>query len=231
MQIWTSLPFFHSTWLLWYKLSLAILAIYAPAGPFMIMAMFTQRARASKRRAAGSAPVKPVDGLVFPLTAKGDRSTTAAGKRIFADAIRGVDAAAADAVERERNWRFGYQKHVVRNVETSFQSPKAALDIAAHGLESAFRTFEFVRDGKTTSLETAMREYTGSFETGFIKGEAPRTTGRALRIPYKGGVLEGDALKAQLDRYVAALARSVALAGKRGLRGEQRARLVSRATS
>jgi hypothetical protein len=33
-----------------------------------------------------------VQGVVFPVTSKGDRSTTEAAKMVFAAAVRGVDA-------------------------------------------------------------------------------------------------------------------------------------------
>ena len=54
-------------------------------------------------------------GIVFPPGTKGDRSTTSAGKAIFAAAVEAVDESAAIAVRKEKNWRFGYNKHIVNN--------------------------------------------------------------------------------------------------------------------
>ena len=43
-------------------------------------------------------------------------STTAAAKDVFAAAAAAVDEKAAEAVRREKNWRFGYTRHVVNNL-------------------------------------------------------------------------------------------------------------------
>lgn len=43
-------------------------------------------------------------------------STTVAAKDIFAAAAAAVDEKVAEAVRREKNWRFGYTRHVVQNL-------------------------------------------------------------------------------------------------------------------
>ena len=68
LQMYTSLPFVSP--LAW-KLTVTLLAVYLPGGPFMIGSMFRQRAGATKKRAeaakakAGAASAAPaVNGLV-----------------------------------------------------------------------------------------------------------------------------------------------------------------------
>eukprot|EP00965_Chrysotila_dentata_P052829 1752484-Pleurochrysis_carterae.AAC.1 len=57
------------------------------------------------------------------------RSTQDTGKRILEAALRAVDDEAADAVHRERGWRFKYKKHFVKSVEISAKSPENALKV------------------------------------------------------------------------------------------------------
>lgn len=70
-------------------------------------------------------------GVEFPITEKGDRSTTKTGCKIIAAAIRGakdgkyeVDKIEKYAVscEKEKNWRYNYNKHFMRLVEVSLYS-------------------------------------------------------------------------------------------------------------
>lgn len=57
---------------------------------------------------------------------------------------------------QERNWRFGYEKHVVNNVAISCRDEETCLAIARAGLEYMHSTFEFVRNDKAMSLREAM---------------------------------------------------------------------------
>ena len=71
-------------------------------------------------------------GVVFPLDpASGRRSTTATGRAVVADALRGVDPLGAASAERETNWRQGYLPHFRRLVEAGVAVPGAAQTIAA----------------------------------------------------------------------------------------------------
>eukprot|EP00004_Rigifila_ramosa_P026569 TRINITY_DN832_c0_g1_i1.p1 TRINITY_DN832_c0_g1~~TRINITY_DN832_c0_g1_i1.p1 ORF type:complete len:530 (-),score=132.65 TRINITY_DN832_c0_g1_i1:363-1910(-) len=141
-------------------------------------------------------------GLLFPKTEKGDRSSTVAGKMVFAAAAGAVDSQAADRVNAERNWRYGYNKHVLEQVRLAAKSPTAAVSIAAAGLECLHNKFEFVRDGQTMSLAEAMANPGAKFETGFIQGTGKRQPNATLEVPYKDRVLRGEELKAQIDRWV-----------------------------
>lgn len=75
IQVWTSLPVYktHPTLSFMYTVGYVLLAIYAPCGPFMYSHMVVQRAKNTKKRYC---PKPKVRGLQFPLTKKGDRSTT-----------------------------------------------------------------------------------------------------------------------------------------------------------
>ena len=77
------------------------------------------------------------DGVVFPATEGGRRSTAATGRAVVADALRPADPAGALAAERETNWRAGYLVHFRRLVEAGLTSREAAVEIAAAGLASA----------------------------------------------------------------------------------------------
>jgi hypothetical protein len=204
LQMYTALPHLST---LCFKLTLTLLAVYLPGGPFMIMSMMGQRRGAAKRRAEKLKGVVAEEGLVFPVTdaSTGERSTTVIGKRIFAASLKGVDEAKAVAAEAERNWRFGYAKHVIKNVEVCMRSPETAVRVSRQGLDAAMSSFEFVRNGQSTSLKEAMAKITGSFHTGVVRGTKPRATKQVLEVPYKGKVLTGGDLEAQLNKCVAAV--------------------------
>ena len=57
----------------------------------------------------------PEKGICFPKDKKGGRSTSDAGKAIIAASLRGSNTTEgekfAEACEKERNWRFKYNKH------------------------------------------------------------------------------------------------------------------------
>lgn len=72
------------------------------------------------------------------------------------DSIAGVDDASAIKVQKERNWRFGYMKHVLRNVELCAVSKENALTIAQQGLDAAMKAFQFVRGEETLTFQEAM---------------------------------------------------------------------------
>jgi len=141
------------------------------------------------------------EGIVFPFV-NGDRSTTDAGKKIFAATFKAVgeDKLAQDVLD-EKNWRSRYIKHFMKHVEISLKSPENALASAKAGLEYMHNNFEFIRDGKTMKIAEAMKAITGSFETGFIKGKKPKPSTTELVVPYKGRQLKGDDLIRQLKKW------------------------------
>src|SRR5689334_9717708 len=75
-------------------------------------------------------------GVVFPLTDGEQRSTTAVGRAVIADALRPVDLVGARAAEQETGWRSSYLPHFRRAVEAGLGSREDALAIASAGLAS-----------------------------------------------------------------------------------------------
>lgn len=162
----------------------------------------------------------PELGIVFPLDKKGTRSTTSAGKKIIAAALRGCEGGenAAIKVEKEKNWRFGYNKHVKTLVDLSLSTPEAALGIAKAGLDYMHTSFEFVPvEGKPAiNFNDAMTSGThvvSDFKTGFVQGIGNHQ-GLSYKIPYNGGytpsntkspgsehLLEDNRLNAQLSKW------------------------------
>ena len=96
-----------------------VLASYVPGSPFLYMNMVWNRKAAFKKRFAPPPPPPqaPV-GAEFPLDSKGGRSTSEVGKKVFAAALAGAGTPEGDkasaACAKERNWRFGYDKHIVK---------------------------------------------------------------------------------------------------------------------
>ncbi|KAH9251539.1 hypothetical protein BASA81_010578 [Batrachochytrium salamandrivorans] len=189
---------------------LVIALVYLPLGPFMIFNMWNMRKRAMKKYFAVD---KPSNGLVWPITKKqtGERSTTDTAKRIFAQAARegapvdGLGDAVAQRVEKEKNWRFGYTKHVKKHVELCLQDGVDTVQVARAGLKACYELFRYASNGdESQSFGDALLSSSSlkSFSTGVLKGEVNSQGCGALPIPYKGKKLEGQALQAQLDLWV-----------------------------
>mmetsp|Transcript_29590 Transcript_29590/g.47073 ORF Transcript_29590/g.47073 Transcript_29590/m.47073 type:complete len:776 (+) Transcript_29590:85-2412(+) len=193
--------------------------VYIPAAPFMIFNMWINKKRAYKKRKQSANP-RPLDGLIWPITDKktATRSTTRTNKAIWAASIASVDSTASKKCEKERNWRFGYGRHVMSNVELSCQSKQNALAIAQAGLDRAYELFEFKRGDQILPFKQAMSKGTFSknvYTTHVIKGDQRLST--ELTVEYGGGqyqgapyylglhdktVLSGKALHDQLDKWV-----------------------------
>lgn len=138
-------------------------------------------------------------GVQFPLV-DGRRSTQETGKRVFAAAVRFVDASLADRIETAQNWRKTYLPAVRQTVELGIRSPKDALRIASDGLDEARSTFTFERGGDSLSLDEAFEQAAPDrFRTEVIEGQSARET--ELVIPYRGEDLRGDHLRRLLERW------------------------------
>ena len=122
-------------------------------------------------------------------------------------------------MRKEKAWRFKYTRHYEALVRAAVASKQAALRSSEAGLQWVYDNFEFIADGKTTKFgeayAAAAAAGTTPFHTGVVKGSGG-AVGGAYRVPYDGGwhpsspkppaasaVLEGPALTAQLDRWVA----------------------------
>ncbi len=141
-------------------------------------------------------------GVVFPASADGRRSTSALGRAVAADALRGVDPAGALDAERDTNWRRGYVGHFRRLVEAGLASRKAAVSVARDGLESLHRRMRVAdAGGGETGLDTLLSAPGQQRVTTVTvpgTGEAPG----GLSLPYQGSQLRGDALLRRLDAWV-----------------------------
>ena len=142
------------------------------------------------------------EGVVFPLSADGRRSTSALGKAVVADALRQVDPAGARGAEQETNWRSGYLTHFRRLVEAGVTSKAAALSVARDGLGSLHDRMRVSwPDGAETGLDAVLTAPAlASFATLSVPGAGERET--ELSLPYRGERLRGDGLARQLEAWV-----------------------------
>ncbi|MDQ3646621.1 MAG: hypothetical protein M3345_06770 [Actinomycetota bacterium] len=145
---------------------------------------------------------RPEEGVQFAPEGE-RRSSQRSGKAIFADAARAVDPGLAHEIEAALDWRKRYMTHIAALVAAGTASAKDALRIAADGLDAVRRNLTFVRDGHEAPLQTAFDELTApAFRTESIRGTGERV--KTLQVPYRGEILQGDALITQLDAWVAA---------------------------
>jgi len=177
--------------------------IYAFGSPFMIMNMVGNRKSAFKKRFAKPPP--PPRGITFPVDdpKTGSRSSTPVNKEILAAAVGAVNPGKAEKIRSAKGYRFTYVKHLVGLVEEQCKSPEDCLKIAQAGLDKAYELFEFVApDGAAVSLKEAMAAKNNEkFHTGYIKGEGMKEA-TGLEVPYKGKILKGEELKAQVRKWV-----------------------------
>ncbi len=140
--------------------------------------------------------------VAFPVAADGRRSTSALGRAVVADALRGVDAAGAGAAEREANWRTGYPAHFRALVQAGLGARSAAVSMARDGLASLHGRMRVTgRDGAEAALDQlADAPARGGLATVTVTGTGPAE--RELSVPYRGERLRGDALARQLEAWV-----------------------------
>ncbi|KAJ1488137.1 tyrosine phosphatase-like protein, partial [Baffinella frigidus] len=181
------------------------LVCYLPGLPFLYFAMLGER---KKRLYPKAAP--KLAGIVFPLTKKGDRSTTTTSREVFACAMDAVDEKAGAKIRKEKNWRFGYARHIVEHLRTAAKSESHALKMAQAGLDKMYSAFDVIaEDGTSMKLKDAMTKSSGTFHTHTIQGKAAKVARKELMVPYKcyhTGVfkeLRGQDLKDQVDKWVA----------------------------
>lgn len=143
------------------------------------------------------------EGVAFPLV-DGQRSTTATGNAIFADAARSIDPVLADAIEADSStWYQSYVEHAERLLRAELGAGADAVAVPEAGLESAHRRFEFIRDGEARSLSDALsHDRAPGLHTATVHGRGERE--KDLAVPYRGEMLAGDPLHRQLDRWVEA---------------------------
>ena len=131
----------------------------------------------------------------------GKRSSTAAGRTIFAQSVAGVDGELGSAIASTKDWRKSYLTPVRGVVEAGVPVGKDALRIASDGLNAVREHVVYTHEGDDLSLTGAFRTLAADepFHTATIDGEGTAIT--ELRIPYRGKELAGDDLLDQLDRW------------------------------
>src|SRR5215470_1648806 len=165
---------------------------------------FEGRYGAMTGQAISGAMAGTAAGVDFPVADDGRRSTSAFGRAVIADALRGTDAAGALGADQETNWRSGYLTHFRRVIEAGLPSRQHALTIAADGLRSLHgRMRSVLPDGGEGELDELLtspirRPLRTEKVTG--AGEAERE----LALPYRGERLRGADLAGRLDAWVEA---------------------------
>src|SRR6476620_5025979 len=116
-------------------------------------------------------------GVVFPEV-NGRRSTSALGRAVVADALRGVDPVGAQAAERETNWRQGYLTHFKRLVEAGLlRDGEAAVDVARAGLDSLHaRMRATAASGEVPLGEVFAAGAGAALDTATVRGTGERAT-------------------------------------------------------
>jgi hypothetical protein len=221
MQMLFSLKDSASANPVWYRTTLLIMyVLYTLGGPSMINNMWMNRKGAFKKRSAASLPPRPVSGLQWPVTnpKTSDRSSSITNKKIWSVAMGAVDKEAQSKLDKTKNWRYGYAKHVMTSVKVSLATPENAINMAKAGLAEARSQFTFVKNGKEVSFAAALKAVgpkDATFVTGKIQGSAPRKQSPVMEVPYGGkdpsqpyykykhntDVLTGADLIAQLDKW------------------------------
>lgn len=143
-------------------------------------------------------------GIVFPRSADGRRSTANLGRAVVADALADVDPPGALNASQETNWRSGYLVHFRRLVEAGLSSREAALTIARDGLRSLHDRFRVVGPAGDDVPLSQWGEYGDGrvLRTVEVLGEGEPET--SFSLPHHGRRLRGDELEYQLDTWVAA---------------------------
>ncbi|MFI5908935.1 hypothetical protein [Dactylosporangium sp. NPDC051541] len=142
-------------------------------------------------------------GVVIP-SVDGRASTSALGRSVVADALRGVDPVGARGAESSTNWRQDYLVHFRRLIEAGLPSREAALTIARDGLASLHTRMRYrgKADGAEESLDAAFSAAGPPLTTVTVTGRGEAE--RELTVPYRGQRLAGAELDRQLERWVAA---------------------------
>mmetsp|Transcript_35679 Transcript_35679/g.111327 ORF Transcript_35679/g.111327 Transcript_35679/m.111327 type:complete len:557 (+) Transcript_35679:63-1733(+) len=159
----------------------------------------------------GEASAKVLRGVQFPPGAGGARNSTEAVKEALAASTAAADTVAGERVRSERNWRYGYSRHLVKNCELlGVGPPGQEVAVASAGLQALRSSFEFVgADGAAVPLDRAMGRVPGllpshgGFDCGVAVGARAAEAPGPLRVPYGGRLLEGGKLCAQLQQWEA----------------------------
>jgi hypothetical protein len=140
--------------------------------------------------------------VVFPATPDGQRSSTALGRAVVADALQVADPAAAEAARHEPDWRRGYLRHFRALVEAGLTG-ETGYEIARAGLASMHRRMRVEQDGEELTLREALAaKVRRPLRTVTVDGTGKPE--QELTLPYEGETLRGDSLHRRLDAWVTA---------------------------
>lgn len=147
-------------------------------------------------------------GVLFPLTEKGDRSTTSFTKDVFRIVADGLGCATlATAIKSEKDWRHKYDVHMEAAVEglavAGMLDQAAAARVMTAALDHA-RGMDFESGGKTTKLADAMANrsaFSPEFSTAVVTGQKRLPAKTEITIPYHGEELSGAKLDTQCDHW------------------------------
>jgi len=148
-----------------------------------------------------TAPIE--QGVLFPANPEGKRSSMAAGVAIWAAAAEAADPTLAAAIRGERNFRANYAQHLVALAEVCNASDAKALAVAQAGLSAISGAFEFVRDGKSSTMADAMKAPSEPRVIRSARIEGTGTPLDALEVPYLRKQLTGNQLWAQARDWMA----------------------------
>lgn len=141
-------------------------------------------------------------GIAFPPGPDGQPSSRLAGTRIMGAALVALDRSHADDALRETHWRHAYPRHFRRLVEGGMRSPQAALASARAGLGAVWDTLRFVTPDGTCTLRESLAMPQPSLHAATLHGRGDARPTR-WHVPYRGQILEGSALAARIDDWLA----------------------------
>ena len=148
-----------------------------------------------------SIPVSPSAGLTARPDTPNQRSSSALGRSVVADALRPLDPSAAAATETAGDWREGYLTPMRQLVEVGLPSYDGAVTVARAGLDSLHERMTFRREGRERPLADELAlDGEQPFQSVTTVGEGAAE--QAFSLPYRGERLRGAALERQLDRWV-----------------------------
>ena len=112
----------------------------------------------TKNDQSANNPKASKPGIQWPLES-GGRTTNVAKDVWSTAALTAKDEELSESIKTERNWRFGYAKHISKlNDITASSSKENAKAIATSGLNELLRRFVFVQDEKEPQNEGSGKE-------------------------------------------------------------------------
>ncbi|RZI86752.1 MAG: hypothetical protein EOP38_00175 [Rubrivivax sp.] len=130
-------------------------------------------------------------------------------KTVLSKALEAFDHRYSEEARQELSWSTSYPLHFRRMVEGALENPDATLSSAQAGLKAAWASFrwkdvqgERPLDELIAHLGHGTPDGFPSFETLTLKGGAVSRGAIGFSLPYKGQLLQGDALLRQAEHWV-----------------------------